>query len=59
MRLLSLKLNAESNTTPQGFVQILLDWISTNKYYSFSNTELNEILNFENFKPFFTSFIIP
>lgn len=56
MRLLSLKLNAESNTTPQGFVQILLDWISTNKYYSFSNTELNEILNFENFKPFFTSF---
>ena len=56
MRLLSLKLNAESNTTPQGFVQILFDWINTNKYYSFSNTEMNEILNLENFKPYFTSF---
>lgn len=56
MRLLSLIINAEPNTTPQDFVKTLLDWLNTNKYISFSNTELNEILNLNSFTSLIKSF---
>ena len=56
MRILSLKFNAASGTTPEKFVQALFLWLNTNKYVALSNTEIKEFFKLEDFKESSKSF---